>query len=101
MKLPSQKVPESHAQAMVSSSKWLKSWESLSSCLSEQNLALQSLILIYFDWIISSSTGFSVYLFGRAISACQFFRKGEGAKIWFYKPEWEKGCDMKGGTFKA
>ena len=56
---------------------------------------------IYFDWITSSSTGFSVYLFGRAISACQFFRKGEGAKIWFYKPEWEKGCDMKGGTFKA
>ena len=28
-------------------------------------------------------------------------RKGEGAKIWFYKPEWEKGCDMKGGTFQA
>ena len=28
-------------------------------------------------------------------------RKGEGAKIWFYKPEWEKGCDMKGGFFPA
>ena len=28
-------------------------------------------------------------------------RKGEGAKLYFYKPEWEKGCDMTGGTFKA
>lgn len=27
--------------------------------------------------------------------------KGEGAKMWFYKPEWEKGCDVKGGTFQA
>ncbi|CAK9068184.1 unnamed protein product [Durusdinium trenchii] len=27
--------------------------------------------------------------------------KGEGAKLYFYKPEWEKGCDMTGGTFKA
>jgi hypothetical protein len=20
--------------------------------------------------------------------------------MWFYKPEWEKGCDVKGGTFQ-
>ena len=27
-------------------------------------------------------------------------RKGEGAKIIFFRPEWEKGCDVRGGTFK-
>ena len=21
--------------------------------------------------------------------------------MWFYKPEWEKGCDVRGETFKA
>ncbi|CAJ1403352.1 unnamed protein product [Effrenium voratum] len=31
----------------------------------------------------------------------KLIEKGEGAKIWFYKPEWEKGCDMKGGFFPA
>ena len=28
-------------------------------------------------------------------------RKGEGAKLIFFCPEWEKGCDMRGGTFQA
>jgi len=27
--------------------------------------------------------------------------RGEGGKYIFYRPEWEKGCDVSGGTFKA
>ncbi|CAE8582955.1 unnamed protein product, partial [Polarella glacialis] len=27
--------------------------------------------------------------------------KGNGASIFFFKPEWEKGCDMMGATFPA
>lgn len=31
----------------------------------------------------------------------KLLEKGEGAKIIFFRPEWEKGCDMRGGTFQG